>query len=143
MRKASLEREGSFGFEVISYDRTPSCVCIYTGYFVDDVMEGGDLIECYGVLENGKFDFYHSETDYNSHLNPINKSPFMLWKYGYTTDVRKFPPVPSSIARTMRKKVLGNYEFTARTLAASKDDLKIAFENYRLGVLPKVYRNNL
>ncbi|CAE7552949.1 unnamed protein product [Symbiodinium microadriaticum] len=50
--------------------------------------KGGELEQCYAVLENGKLDLYKKESDFINHENPINKRPFQLWKYRLELDIR-------------------------------------------------------
>jgi hypothetical protein len=50
--------------------------------------KGGELQQCYAVLEKGKLDIYRSEEHFINHENPINKQPFQLWKYALELDPR-------------------------------------------------------
>lgn len=99
---------------------------------------GGKLEICFGVLENGKFDIYRNEDDYNSNHNPITKKPFQLWKYRIESDVKKFSTDNVSLVNSLRSAVTGQGEFSVATLATSEYDLVEAVKKYRFLLVPKI-----
>jgi len=100
--------------------------------------KGGELEQCYAVLEKGKLDVYRSEQHFINHENPINKNPFQLWKYALELDPRKFNRGFSSASKSMRKLVSGQGEFSVATLMTSEFDLKEASKKFRFVMHPKV-----
>lgn len=100
--------------------------------------KGGELEQCYAVLEKGKLDVYRSEQHFINHENPINKHPFQLWKYALELDPRKFNRGFSSASKSMRKLISGQGEFSVATLMTSEFDLKEASKKFRFVMHPKV-----
>ena len=101
--------------------------------------KGGQLQECYGVLDKGRFDVYHSENDFMNHSNPINKSPIKLWQYTLETDARNFANnSTASLTGAIRGAIMGQSEFSFATLASSEYDLKEAAKKYKFALCPKV-----
>lgn len=100
--------------------------------------KGGELEQCYAVLEKGKLDIYRSEQHFIDHENPINKHPFQLWKYALELDPRKFNRGFSSASKSMRKIMTGQGEFSLTTLMSSDYDLKEASKKFRFIIHPKV-----
>lgn len=99
---------------------------------------GGQLRECYAVLEKGMLDFYRHEEDFQQHVDPINPRPFKLGEFRLELDYKKFLRNEGGLKSSMRGAVLGQPDFSAGQLMMSPFALKEASRKFKFALLPKV-----
>lgn len=101
------------------------------------ISTGGDgkLYYRYAVIEKGLLNFYESENSFESNEPPVNKHPYQISSYRLETDSSLFPKGITSGIKSIRKRVLGQGEFSLIQLMSSEYDLKTAINMFRFVLL--------
>eukprot|EP00602_Paraphysomonas_sp_CaronLab_P001627 CAMPEP_0185031762 /NCGR_PEP_ID=MMETSP1103-20130426/19397_1 /TAXON_ID=36769 /ORGANISM="Paraphysomonas bandaiensis, Strain Caron Lab Isolate" /LENGTH=373 /DNA_ID=CAMNT_0027567399 /DNA_START=195 /DNA_END=1316 /DNA_ORIENTATION=- len=105
----------------------------------EPIDDGGELVECYAVIDRGRLDIYSSEEDYKKGNNALTDKPYKLFQYRLVQDYRYFPKHMSTGIMAARSLFTGQSEISLFDLATSDYDLKEAVKKYRFVLAPRVF----